>query len=114
VSDEVVAKFTGRTFGETAVVDVQASEGILHGRTHVYLDLVLTDPPGGGDTWPADDMRALRWHTYAVAKSLDGSRCLCSILVRVRPSIEGVSPPIRHRKNERFWPEMAKQQSRAG
>jgi hypothetical protein len=69
VVGELTAEFKDRTFGATSVIDAREYEGpVRDGRKVIYLDLVLSDPEG--DTWPTEDVRAMRRLVTELARSL--------------------------------------------
>jgi hypothetical protein len=84
--EAVVEHLVGRTFGSTRVVAAIASVGRdADDDPATWLDLVLTDPRG--ETWPLEDMVALRREMVEVAAEADIDTVL---YVRVKPLSDDV------------------------
>jgi hypothetical protein len=55
------AALVGREVGDTRILGVHArEEEDSDGRPAVFVDLLLTNPPRGRETWPVDDIWTLR------------------------------------------------------
>jgi hypothetical protein len=51
----------GREAGSTRIIGVHVRQGEdSDGQPAVFVDLLLTNPPGDRDTWPVDDIWTLR------------------------------------------------------
>ncbi|MBS1881626.1 MAG: hypothetical protein JSS97_01565 [Actinobacteria bacterium] len=72
VAEKLPAALRNRRTGKTEIEDVRveiredASE-----REALFITLVLSGPPSGADTWPIDDLWALRRMTREVVNELE-------------------------------------------
>lgn len=61
VLEEIRPALKDRSAGQTMIRDVRVEAGSdSTGEDAVFIVLVLGDPPDGQETWPVDDLRALR------------------------------------------------------
>jgi len=68
---ELVAWCVGQTVGSITVLAAEFTADIDHdGEAVVYIDLTITDPPAWNETWPVDDVMALRMKVNEKAADL--------------------------------------------
>lgn len=82
--EEIAERVRGLTFGATRIVEARAVVGLDdEDEVATYLDLTLSDPRG--DTWPVQDVVALRRKVLSVATDIGLD---APLYVRLRPSTD--------------------------
>ena len=70
--EELPAALTNQEAGGTRVVGARVSyREDSEGEPAVFVELILSDPPAGMDTWPVEDVWALRRAVREAIENLD-------------------------------------------
>jgi hypothetical protein len=90
-ASQVHAALVGREAGVTRILGVHTREGQdSDGESAVFVDLLLTNPPGGRETWPVDDIWTLR---ELVREELSGLAVEGPWFIRFAPEDAGELEP---------------------
>lgn len=77
---------SGAHFGETQVVNVRVTRAQEEsGEWAIYLDVILSDPPGDRGTWPVEDVLSLRRYAVELAAAQEDD---VMVYVRVAPTTD--------------------------
>lgn len=71
IKERLIAESAQQSFGEIAIRDVRAQEQTGDDDSYIHLIVYADDPAAGSDTWPWQDVFALRRRVYELVSESD-------------------------------------------